>query len=119
MFVGCSTSLQAALFQSSQDEAQCFIENQADVWEAAVCPYQACEGMLVEAEKLSSMAAMDSQPGSYVSLMNISMGQEDWIGGLEAAQPASASRPAKGVVLSFAGFLHRILAGSRTDHHLG
>ena len=103
------------------------MDNQTALWQTAVCPYQACEGMLVEAEKLSSQATMDSQPGSYVSMMNMSMGQEAWTGGLEPAQAAPPSRTAKGGNLSFAGSMkehHSVWIGmhyytkTRTDSHI-
>lgn len=63
-----------------------------------MCPYQACEGMLVEAEKLSSMASMEGQPGSYVSLLNMGISQENWASGLEAAQTGPPSKSAKGEI---------------------
>ena len=98
----CSTSFQTSPFKSCHESTQCLTENQASPWQLAMCPYQACEGMLVEAEKLSSMASMEGQPGSYVSLLNMGISQENWASGLEAAQDGPPSKSEKGEIPQFA-----------------
>lgn len=94
------------------------MENQVAPWQSEMCPYQACEGMLVEAEKLSSMATMNSQPGSYVRLLDMGMGQ-DWAGEPAAAPACTASRPTEGEHLSVAAAETIILLGSNEWHIAG
>lgn len=101
-YAGCSTEFSApamlpSCLKSLEEPASIDSTSQSTHWQDSESSYQACEGLLVEAERWSSLAAVEHRPGGYIGLLTDGIEtSSSWPLTTEAIMPQPTPAPLEG-----------------------